>query len=170
MQLNVPNLLSLSRLVLAIVFVFARQPMHQAVIIGLAGLTDMTDGWIARRFGQRSRTGEVLDPVTDKLFVLAVVLTLLLRQQLQLWQVLVLLTRDFFNTGAYIYLKLRASKLRFTSRQSGKLVTVLQIATLMVAIVLPRYLNAALWITFAASLVSIVDYTRAGLARLRETP
>jgi CDP-diacylglycerol--glycerol-3-phosphate 3-phosphatidyltransferase/cardiolipin synthase len=51
-----------------------------AVLFGLAAITDMIDGWVARRFGQMSRFGEFLDPVADKLMV-AIVLVMLVQAQ-----------------------------------------------------------------------------------------
>ena len=51
-----------------------------AVLFGLAAITDMIDGWVARRFGQTSRFGEFLDPVADKLMV-AIVLVMLVQAQ-----------------------------------------------------------------------------------------
>lgn len=173
--MNLPNLLSLSRLALAVVFVLVSQPLHQAAVIALAGISDMVDGWIARRFGQRSKAGEVLDPVTDKLFVLTVVVTLLLREQLTLVQVVLLLTRDIFNTAMFAWFTLRtrtadrppARPLRFKSRFSGKVVTVLQIATLLSLFVWPAGFAWMLGLTFVAALISIIDYASAGLASLR---
>ena len=167
MQLNAANLLSLSRLALAAAFPFASNGSTQAVLIGTAGLTDMTDGWVARHFGQRTRAGEVLDPVTDKLFVLTVVVTLLARGQLELWQVALLLLRDIYNTGAFFILKARHAAIRFKSRMSGKVVTVLQITTVLIAVLLPRWVLAGLAVTTVAALIAIVDYTRIGLASLR---
>ena len=167
MQLNAANLLSLSRLALAAAFPFVPNGSTQAVLIGTAGLTDMTDGWVARRFGQRTRAGEVLDPVTDKLFVLVVVATLLVRGQLEFWQMLLLLLRDFYNTGAFIILKARHATIRFKSRMSGKVVTVLQIATVLIAVLVPQWVLVALLVTTIAALIAIVDYTRTGLASLR---
>jgi len=51
-----------------------------AILFGLAAVTDMIDGWVARRFGQMSRFGEFLDPVADKLMV-AIVLVMLVQAE-----------------------------------------------------------------------------------------
>jgi len=80
--MNIPNTLTLLRIVLIPVFVVVFYlPFHWANLAGcliftFAALTDLLDGYLARRLGQMSKLGEFLDPVADKLMV-AVVLVLL---------------------------------------------------------------------------------------------
>ena len=86
MKLNLANILTLLRIAAIPVVVvcfyssieYAR-PIA-AVLFGLAAITDMIDGWVARRFGQTSRFGEFLDPVADKLMV-CIVLVMLVQAQ-----------------------------------------------------------------------------------------
>src|SRR5262245_21549442 len=170
MAVNLPNTLSLLRLPLAVLFLLTHSPLLQGIIIVVAGATDFVDGWLARRFQQRSRTGEVLDPITDKLFVLTVLLTLYVREQIQTWELLLLLLRDVYNTAAYCLARLRGWNMQFKARMSGKVVTTLQIGTILAFVVLPQLAHVMLAITVAASLYSVYDYTRAGLADLRQTP
>jgi cardiolipin synthase (CMP-forming) len=166
-MLTLPNLVSLSRLLLAGWFVATGTPTVQGGIIVLAGATDFLDGWLARRLGQRSRAGEILDPVTDKLFVLTVLVTLLLRSRLRAWHVLLLLARDLYTTAAFLYAHVRHLPLRFKSRFSGKVVTTLQIVTVLTAVVMPKLFLWMLGVTVAASLFSMYDYTAAGMRELR---
>jgi len=169
MAINLPNTLSLLRLPLAVLFLLTHSPLLQGIIIVVAGATDFVDGWLARRFHQRSRTGEVLDPITDKLFVLTVLLTLYVREQIRTWELLLLLLRDFYNTAAYCLAKWRGWSLQFHARMSGKVVTTLQIATILTFVLFPRLAHVMLAITVVASLYSLYDYTRAGLVDLRQT-
>jgi CDP-diacylglycerol--glycerol-3-phosphate 3-phosphatidyltransferase len=86
LKLNLANILTLLRIAAIPVVVvcfyssieYAR-PIA-AVLFGLAAITDMIDGWVARRFGQTSRFGEFLDPVADKLMV-CIVLVMLVQAQ-----------------------------------------------------------------------------------------
>ena len=84
MKLNLANFLTLLRIAaIPIVVVCFYSPMEYArpiaaVLFGLAAVTDMIDGWVARRFGQMSRFGEFLDPVADKLMV-AITLVMLVQ-------------------------------------------------------------------------------------------
>ena len=84
MKLNLANILTLLRIAaIPVVVVCFYSPLDYArpiaaVLFGLAAVTDMIDGWVARRFGQTSRFGEFLDPVADKLMV-AIVLVMLVQ-------------------------------------------------------------------------------------------
>lgn len=167
MPFTLPNLVSLSRLALAGWFVAAATPAAQGIIIVLAAATDFLDGWLARRLNQRSRAGEILDPVTDKLFVLTVLVTLLLRGQLRFEYVLLMLFRDLYTTAAFFYARARRLRLRFKARFSGKVVTTLQIATVLTVVITPAWFPWLLGVTLAASLFAMYDYTAAGMRDLR---
>ena len=84
MKLNLANLLTLFRVAaIPIVVICFYSPLEHArpiaaILFGIAAVTDMLDGWVARRFGQMSRFGEFLDPVADKLMV-AIVLVMLVQ-------------------------------------------------------------------------------------------
>ena len=86
MKLNLANILTLLRIAaIPVVVVCFYSPIEYArpiaaVLFGLAAVTDMIDGWVARRFGQTSRFGEFLDPVADKLMV-SIVLVMLVQAQ-----------------------------------------------------------------------------------------
>lgn len=86
MKLNLANFLTLLRIAaIPIVVVCFYSPMEYArpiaaILFGLAAVTDMIDGWVARRFGQMSRFGEFLDPVADKLMV-AITLVMLVQAE-----------------------------------------------------------------------------------------
>jgi len=86
LKLNLANILTLLRIAaIPVVVVCFYSPIEYArpiaaVLFGLAAVTDMIDGWVARRFGQTSRFGEFLDPVADKLMV-SIVLVMLVQAQ-----------------------------------------------------------------------------------------
>jgi CDP-diacylglycerol--glycerol-3-phosphate 3-phosphatidyltransferase/cardiolipin synthase len=123
------NLISLSRLAMAAAFVhFAESPAIAVAILCLAGISDWLDGWVAKRLGQQSRLGALLDPICDRLFVVPVLATLVFVHGLPLWQLALLVSRDLFNSsGALAVLLLRPAMLpTLRARRSGKVVTSLQ--------------------------------------------
>ena len=83
-RLNLANFLTLLRIAaIPVVVVCFYSPLDYArpiaaILFGLAAITDMIDGWVARKFGQMSRFGEFLDPVADKLMV-SIVLVMLVQ-------------------------------------------------------------------------------------------
>jgi CDP-diacylglycerol--glycerol-3-phosphate 3-phosphatidyltransferase len=85
-KLNLANMLTLLRIAaIPVVVVCFYSPLDYArplaaILFGLAAVTDMIDGWVARKYGQMSRFGEFLDPVADKLMV-AIVLVMLVQAQ-----------------------------------------------------------------------------------------
>ena len=86
MKLNLANILTLLRIAaIPVVVICFYSPLDYArpiaaVLFGLAAITDLIDGWVARRYGQTSRFGEFLDPVADKLMV-AIILVMLVQAQ-----------------------------------------------------------------------------------------
>jgi CDP-diacylglycerol--glycerol-3-phosphate 3-phosphatidyltransferase len=86
LKLNLANILTLLRIAaIPVVVVCFYSPIPYArpiaaVVFGLAAITDLIDGWVARKFGQTSRFGEFLDPVADKLMV-SIVLVMLVQAE-----------------------------------------------------------------------------------------
>lgn len=90
---HIPNILSSFRIVLIPVFIWQmieNNTVAAAIVLVLSGLTDLFDGWLARRFNWVSSLGKVLDPVADKMTQVAVCVMLALRMP-QFWYFFVLL-------------------------------------------------------------------------------
>jgi cardiolipin synthase (CMP-forming) len=98
--LTVPNVLSILRLCLLPVFLWlVLGPEADGIAVAVLmfmGISDFFDGYVARRWNQTSRLGAVLDPVADRLYILAVVIGLVLRDIIPLWLAVVLPARDLF--------------------------------------------------------------------------
>ena len=96
--LTIPNILSILRLCLLPVFLWlVLGPEADGIAVGLLmfmGISDYFDGYLARRWDQSSKLGAVLDPVADRLYMLAVVIGLGLREIIPLWLAVVLPMRD----------------------------------------------------------------------------
>lgn len=95
---TVPNVLSLIRLAGVPLFLWlllAREAdLWAVVVLAVGGATDWLDGWLARRWNQRSRLGQVLDPLADRLYILATLIGLALRGIVPWWLVGLLAARD----------------------------------------------------------------------------
>jgi cardiolipin synthase len=76
--LTIPNLISFARLIgvplFLYLFLVAHQQAAAVVVLAVGGTTDWVDGYLARRLGQVSRLGELLDPLADRLYILATLL------------------------------------------------------------------------------------------------
>ena len=160
---TLPNLLSGSRFVLAAGFAAADTTRVRMGLIGVAALTDFLDGWVARRVDATSRWGALLDPLADRVFVLAAVATFVFSGLLGAGAYFVLIMRDLATAVGFLVARAVPS-LRgvvFKARLSGKLVTVLQLVTLAAILVAHVAVPALLVVVAIVSLVSIVDYTLA---------
>lgn len=108
---TVPNLLSMLRLALVPLFCWlALGPELDLLAFGVlavSGVTDFLDGWLARRWQQFSRLGEWLDPVADRLSILAVVISLALRDIVPWWIAVILPLRDVLLVGLVPFLRRR---------------------------------------------------------------
>ena len=159
---SLPNLLSISRLVLAAAFVYADRVDVRIVLVMVAGATDYLDGWIARQFGPMSRTGAMLDAVGDRFFVFVGVCVFLFEGLLTTWQYFIMISRDImtavgFVTARWIMPSLRA--VPFQARFPGKVVTVLQLMTFIALLIRPGAANPMILVIAAVSLWAVVDYT-----------
>ncbi len=99
--MNIPNALTILRMLLVPTYCyfmyagFAYASIWAAILFGLAALTDLADGYIARKYNLITNFGKVMDPVADKIMVAAAMIVLVDLHRLAAWIVIVMLFRDF---------------------------------------------------------------------------
>ncbi len=158
---TLPNTVSLSRVVLALAFVLVSEPWDRIALIAVAGFTDFMDGWLARHKKSESTAGALIDPLADRIFVFVAISTYLLEGLLSTGQYFVFLTRDLATAAGFIVAKIIPT-LRpavFRARMLGKIVTVAQLITLVVIIVMPELTSFLILSIGLISVASIVDYS-----------
>ena len=146
---------------LALAFVLVSDPWDRIALIAVAGFTDFIDGWLARHEKSESTAGALLDPLADRIFVFVAISTYLVEGLLTTGQYFVFLTRDLATAAGFIVAKIIPT-LRpavFRARMLGKIVTVIQMITLVTIIVLPETTRFLILAIGMVSLASIVDYT-----------
>ena len=109
--LTVPNLISVARLCGIPLFLWLvlgpEEDAWALVVLMVAGITDYLDGTLARRLNQTSRLGQLLDPIADRLYILAVVAGLALRGIIPWWLAVLLPLRDILLSGLVPFLRTR---------------------------------------------------------------
>jgi CDP-diacylglycerol--glycerol-3-phosphate 3-phosphatidyltransferase/cardiolipin synthase len=148
--------------VLAAAFVlYASHPAIAVAILCAAGISDWLDGWLAKRLGQQSAFGALLDPICDRLFIVSVLATLVTVHELPLWQLGVLITRDVTNSaGAALIWALRPDQVKqLRPRRSGKIVTSLQFWCVVHIVLQLPYFEVTLAAVAVASLWALADYS-----------
>lgn len=131
--MNVPNLLSVTRLILAPVFVIVAALgfwQEAFVIFCIAAFTDLVDGAIARLFHQQSILGIFLDPMADKLLMACSFITLSLVGRLPFWLTGVVFARDLMITVGVGYFYFKGLRLEYSPTILSKVTTLFQLLTL----------------------------------------
>ncbi|MGB3161227.1 CDP-alcohol phosphatidyltransferase family protein [Carnobacterium sp.] len=143
----IPNILSLVRLLLiplfSIIYLNATQPFHYyvaAVIILFSGLTDLLDGWIARKYHQITELGKILDPVADKLTQVVIVFCLLTKFKWMTLVAVIFLIKELFMLINSLVLLQKGKKLD-GAKWYGKISTALFYICMILLIAFPTISN-----------------------------
>lgn len=130
MKMTLPNQLTLLRIVLTPVFVglmLVEGFNYRLIGIGvftIAALTDLYDGYHARKYGEVTRWGAFMDPLADKILITSAFLVFVVYGILELWMVLVVLARDVLVTVMRLYAELKDKPI--VTSKSAKVKTLLQ--------------------------------------------
>jgi len=130
------NALSLIRGPLGFLFLIDN-PMIRIAVLFFAMLSDVIDGYIARKLKWTSRLGRLLDPAMDKLFVIIVLSILFSEERIAFWQVIMMMSRDIalIAFGAVLAAAWRLGRYKFRPVKWGKVSTGMQFI-ILIAIVL----------------------------------
>ena len=147
------------RLPLAAAFPVVTDHGWHLAIIAAAAVSDFADGRLARRLGP-SRVGVVLDPVADKLFMLAAFLTVAGHGLLTWWEIVLVLARDIVAGVGALGVWLLERPVSLPARAGGKAVTVCQLLTLVAYVAESPLVRPLAWGTAAIAVYAIWDYGR----------
>ena len=172
------NQLSLLRLVFipfVILSILYGQHRTAFVLVLIAGLTDGMDGLLARRLGQQTTLGTILDPLADKLLLNSAFVALGVAGQLPLWLVILVLSRDVIIITISLVMILATTHKPFTPSLYGKANTVAQVSTVLLTLfllVLPNDLLgglqvAGIYLTTGLTIASGFQYASRAAERLR---
>ena len=130
-RFNLPTILTLSRVLLIPVFVIITpdRPFLGAILFGIASLTDFLDGYLARKSGQVTQFGMILDPIADKFLVISALILLVEMGILETWIASVLIIRDFLITALRVVAL--SKDIVIAAEMGGKLKTAAQITSIL---------------------------------------
>jgi CDP-diacylglycerol--glycerol-3-phosphate 3-phosphatidyltransferase len=164
--LNVPNVLTLLRILLVPVLVVAllsaapNASTLAAGVFALAAVTDGLDGYIARSRRTITTFGKVMDPIADKLLIAAALITLVSLHRVAAWVAMIIIAREFAVSG----LRVAAGQQGVVIPASplGKLKTVVQVAAIFAVIATGNHgawwAQTLLYISVAVTVISGADY------------
>jgi CDP-diacylglycerol--glycerol-3-phosphate 3-phosphatidyltransferase len=178
---NIPNLLSISRILSVPVFIILMlepsplRALSAGIVFSLASATDWLDGHLARKWGQVTKTGKLLDPIADKILIMSalVILVEIRSDVVHAWIAIIIIGREFAVTG----LRAIASSdgIIIPAETAGKYKVGAQI-TAVLSLLLDYYWNRewlrdlgsfALWMAMLLSVYSAVGYFRTYWKKLR---
>jgi CDP-diacylglycerol--glycerol-3-phosphate 3-phosphatidyltransferase len=174
--LNLPNVLTVLRIMLVPVVVVAllgntpAGDVLAAVVFALASLTDFVDGRLARARGSITTFGKLMDPLADKLLIVAALISLVSLDRLAAWVAMVIITREL----AVTVLRMGATQAGVVIEASmfGKIKTCVQIAAILAVIAVhdkPLWVSALLYLAVAVTVLSGLDYFFGLRRRMAET-
>ncbi len=182
MKLNIPNQLTLLRVLLIPIFliallggIFDNLQTARQVAVGIfivASLTDMLDGYIARRYNLVTNFGKFADPLADKVLVSAALISMVQLGDLSGWIVILIISREFIVTG--FRLVAAGSNVVIAASFWGKVKTVSQMLMIIVVLLKIDYSpiielgNFLVVISVILTIVSMVDYIYKNISVLKD--
>ncbi|HDH11855.1 MAG TPA: CDP-diacylglycerol--glycerol-3-phosphate 3-phosphatidyltransferase [Nitrospirae bacterium] len=164
--MNIPTVITFSRIVIILPFILVApdHPLLGAVLFAVAALTDLLDGYIARKSKQVTKLGILLDPIADKLLVIAALIVLVDMEIVQAWIAIIIIAREFIVTGLRVVAL--TMDIIIPAEMGGKLKVTAQISSILVLFVDKSFMFAdlyaigitLLWIAMILGIVSGIQY------------
>jgi cardiolipin synthase len=180
--MGLANWLTMLRIILVPVFVLLlvyKRPGFALAVFGLAALTDLLDGYVARRRGIQSRLGAFLDPMADKLLLTVSFVALTYLKVLPVWITIVVLSRDVILMMGALLIHMLGGRIYPRPSWAGKAATFFQILAVLAGM-LVRYfraptgatsvvLGSIVWVAAAFTILSGLQYLVQGMRYLSAT-
>jgi len=163
--LTLPNVLTLFRILLVPVVVVAlldetpNGDLLAAIVFALASVTDWVDGWLARSRNSITTFGKLMDPVADKLLVVAALVALVSLHRVPAWVAMVIIARELAVTMSRM--AATGQGVVISANRWGKAKTMLQVATIFLLIAVsgsPVWLDVLVYVTVGVTVMSGVEY------------
>lgn len=173
--MNLPNIITTLRFALIPLFIkiffssLERSLLYSILIFLLAGITDILDGYVARKYNIITKWGQAMDPLADKLMQLTVLVCFTIKQFIPLWVIIIYGIKEFLMIFGGIFLYAKKDKMVLPANSYGKLATVVfYIAILAVAF---NFAYAKLLIIIAVlfALYAFVQYAVIGIKHIKNS-
>ncbi|HYS16332.1 MAG TPA: CDP-diacylglycerol--glycerol-3-phosphate 3-phosphatidyltransferase [Candidatus Binatia bacterium] len=176
--MGLANWLTLLRILLIPVFVTLlvyRRPGLALVVFCVAALTDLLDGWVARRWKDESTLGAFLDPTADKLLLTASFITLTYLKALPFWIAALVISRDVILVVGALLIYMLGGRIRPRPTWAGKAATFFQVLAVLTGL-LARFFQfelaprPVLWFAAGFTIISGLQYIIQGMRFLNASP
>lgn len=165
-MVNLPTIITFSRILIILPFIMVapKHPFLGCLLFSIAAITDLLDGYLARKTGQVTKLGILLDPIADKLLVISALVIFVDMETIPAWIAIVIIVREFVVTGLRI--GALSKDMVIPAERGGKMKTTCQIAAIII-LFLDRTLISIdlyavgltlLWMAMILGIVSGVQY------------
>ncbi|MEE8329749.1 MAG: CDP-diacylglycerol--glycerol-3-phosphate 3-phosphatidyltransferase [Thermodesulfovibrionia bacterium] len=165
-MVNLPTVITLGRILLIPLFISVvyAKPLFGAFIFLFASVTDILDGYIARKSKQVTKFGVLLDPIADKLLIISALIVFVDMEIIPAWIAIVIIAREFLVTGLRIVAL--SKNIVIPAETGGKIKMGTQISSILILLIDKTYINmdlysigmTLLWIAMLIGIVSGVQY------------
>ena len=165
-MVNLPTFITFSRILIILPFIMVApsHPFLGCVLFSIAAITDLLDGYLARKTGQVTKLGILLDPIADKLLVISALIIFVDMETIPAWIAIIIIVREFVVTGLRI--GALSKDMVIPAEKGGKIKTTCQIASIII-LFLDRTLISIdlyaigltlLWLAMILGIVSGIQY------------
>jgi cardiolipin synthase len=179
--MNIPNFLSLLRIILVpVIVIFLIQGLYAKalIIFAIAGLTDALDGALARLLNKKTKLGSFLDPLADKILLSTSFISLAIFGLIPSWLAVIVISRDFIILLGLLILSMMSITYEIKPVFVSKVTTTLQIATVFFALLLKTvtydkisydWIMILSWLTASFTIISGLIYIIKGIKFINRT-
>ena len=178
--MNIPNFLSLTRIILVpvfVIFLIQDEYYNALIVFVIAGLTDALDGAMARLLNAQTILGAYLDPIADKLLLSTSFVTLAILGIIPSWLTVIVISRDFIILLGIAILSLMSVAFEIKPAVIGKATTALQLGTIFFALLhkaithglSSNWILALFWLTALFTVTSGLVYIIRGIKIINRT-
>ena len=169
--MGLANWLTVLRILLIPVFISLlvyRRPGAALLVFGTAAITDLLDGYVARRHHMQSRLGAFLDPMADKLLLVSSFVTLTWLKALPFWIAAVVISRDLILMVGALVIHMAGGRIYPRPTRAGKIATFFQVLTVLAGLAsrfasVGPLLTWVMWLAAAFTIISGLQYIVQGM-------
>lgn len=157
---QIPNSLTITRLVLAFVFPFVSANLRITIIV-IAIFTEVFDGLLARLLNCKTRLGALLDPIADKFFIISVCYIIVVEYNISLFEILLIAFRDIIVFFGALFLLYEQNLKPFTQVKPsliGKVATTMQLSFIIYTIYTNKLNQLLIYVVMVVSILAGLDY------------
>ncbi len=178
LPVSLPNIITIARILmvpLAVWLIITQQLALAFIVFIAAGISDAVDGWLAKRYDMKTELGAHLDPLADKLLLIALFVTLAIMEKVPAWLAILVVSRDVLIVGGVVLAWIMERPMRMRPRYVSKVNTAAQIVFIGVVLMALALGWDETWITWlgaplvgALTVASGAQYLRDWLRHMAE--